>query len=339
MKKVFMSLMIIIGTIIGAGFASGQEMASFFNRFGDAGKLGLMVAAIIFGLVVYFTLRLADKKDVAKYNDLVKNDKITLTIIKLFSFICFCIMISAVGSYGAERLNISFWGGAIVASSICFILFLFKFAGLEKLNNFLVPFILIGVVALGFIKFDSGILETLPADVTSVKPSIFMQNWIVSSILYASYNSIVLIPIIVELKSYKMKKIETIILSIFTAFLIATLGLLIYNAIDVYYPNILGAELPTLILAKSCGQIIYYIYSVIILFAIFTTAFSCGFAFLKMNSEKNYLRNAIIISVAGVILSRIGFSSMINFFFPLFGYLGIVQIIMIAILAKKNGGK
>lgn len=37
MRNVLVCVCIIIGTIIGAGFASGQEIISFFNRFGGAG--------------------------------------------------------------------------------------------------------------------------------------------------------------------------------------------------------------------------------------------------------------------------------------------------------------
>lgn len=39
MSNIFRCLLIIIGTIVGAGFASGQEMASFFNRFGNEGLI------------------------------------------------------------------------------------------------------------------------------------------------------------------------------------------------------------------------------------------------------------------------------------------------------------
>ena len=84
-----------------------------------------------------------------------------------------------------------------------------------------------------------------------------------------------------------------------------------------------------------CGDFVWKYYSVVILFAIITTAFSCGYSFLKMNSEKNYFRNSALMCLAGVVLSRIGFSQMINNCFPLFGYLGIAQLIMIFLL-KRN---
>ena len=113
--------------------------------------------------------------------------------------------------------------------------------------------------------------------------------------------------------------------------------LLIYRAINIFFPEIMYVELPTLFIAKACGGFVKYYYDIVILLAIFTTAFSTGYAFLKMNSEKNYFRNSILMCIFGVILSRIGFSDLINICFPLFGYLGILQIMILFL--RKNGGK
>ena len=194
------------------------------------------------------------------------------------------------------------------------------------------PFILIGTLILGMAKYDLTDLE-LMSGTENYSP--FMNTFLMSSILYAGYNSILLVPILVELKKYNLKRRDIILLSILVTLILAVSGILIYRAISVFYPNILFAELPTLILAKMCGGFVWKYYSIVILFAIITTAFSCGYAFLKMNSEKNYFRNAALMCFAGVLLSRIGFSQMINICFPLFGYLGIAQLIMI-FLPKKN---
>lgn len=45
-----------VGTVIGAGYASGQEIWQFFSRHGEAGAFGLLLAGTLFGLVGYFAL-------------------------------------------------------------------------------------------------------------------------------------------------------------------------------------------------------------------------------------------------------------------------------------------
>ena len=333
MIEIFSSVMIIIGTLIGAGFASGQEIATFFNYFGDFGMYGIIIAAILFGIVIFAVLELIDKNNIGKYEDLIKNNKFILCIIKFFSIICFCIMVSAIGAYGDEMFGISHWYGAVSASVVCGLIFLFKYKGLEKLNGFLVPFILLGVFLLGTYNFTG---EEIITNTANEVQSTLINSWWLSAILYAAYNSILLIPILVELKEYKLSKLKNIFISLITMLLFALLGLWIYKVINVYYPDILGYDIPTLGVAKFANSFISVYYSLIILFAVFTTAFSCGYAFLRMNNEKNYLRNTIIICVLAVFLSKIGFAEMINLFFPVFGYFGIAQFIIIALANRRR---
>lgn len=37
-----------IGTVIGAGFATGKEIVTFFSRFGAIGTLGVMISCYLF---------------------------------------------------------------------------------------------------------------------------------------------------------------------------------------------------------------------------------------------------------------------------------------------------
>ena len=51
----FKAIFVIIGTIIGAGFASGKEIFTFFNIYGIWGFLGLIISELIIGFVLYKT--------------------------------------------------------------------------------------------------------------------------------------------------------------------------------------------------------------------------------------------------------------------------------------------
>ena len=61
MKNIFKCAMIVIGTLIGAGFASGKEIASFFNVFLDEGLYGLLISCAIFGIIIYCVMNLINK--------------------------------------------------------------------------------------------------------------------------------------------------------------------------------------------------------------------------------------------------------------------------------------
>ena len=46
-------IFVIIGTLIGAGFASGQEMYLFFYSYGIEGLIGILISSILMGIVIY----------------------------------------------------------------------------------------------------------------------------------------------------------------------------------------------------------------------------------------------------------------------------------------------
>lgn len=331
MKKILKCLMITIGTLIGAGFASGKEIATFFNRFSDQGLAGIIFASVLFGGIVVVILWIANKRKVTAYQSLVKNRYLKY-VIKVFTLICFCIMISAIGTYGKEQFHLNFWVGTFLASLLCFFFFLLKLKGLERINNVLVPIILLGIV---LISCTLHLVDAIPEGNAS-SASFLLSNWLQSAILYVGYNSILLIPILMELGEYHFQTREIWLLGLLVTLMLCLAGLMIFSDINAYYPEILNTEMPMLFVAKLSHPAIYQLYNVAILFAIFTTAFSCGYAFLRMHSEKNYFRNCVFICVMSVLIARIGFSNLINWCFPIFGYVGLLQMLYILIVHRNK---
>ena len=91
---------VIIGTLIGAGFASGQEIYIFFFSFGIKGLLGILISSIVIGITIHITLKLIKKNNVKDYKEfldvLVKNEKtkeIINIIVNVFMLASFYIMI------------------------------------------------------------------------------------------------------------------------------------------------------------------------------------------------------------------------------------------------------
>ena len=58
-KEALRAAFAICATLIGAGFASGREIVTFFSQFGGAGWLGVPLAGACVGWIVYLVLSLA----------------------------------------------------------------------------------------------------------------------------------------------------------------------------------------------------------------------------------------------------------------------------------------
>ena len=335
MKIVF----VIIGTIIGAGFASGQEINSFFVRYGIYGFLGIIFSSIMLSLIIYKTLKTIKKNNVNTYTyflvkilgdkfsekDLFKNS--IVYIVNIFLLISFYIMISGFSVYFYQELNLP----KIIGWFIIFFLLLFAFSknisGIINVNNYLIPILIILFIVLGIKKIN--LLNFFNIEKLKIFAFVFDLNfhlkWIISSILYASYNSIVLIPVLINLKKYitNEKKI-----SIISGMIFAILGLIIYLILNSSINVINNVEIPVVFIAGSLGNIYKLICGIVILIAIFTSCISSGYGFLVNVSKNKKMYNIIsfVIIFSSLFFVYIGFSNLINLLYPIFGIIGLIQI-------------
>lgn len=334
---------VIIGTIIGAGFASGQEIYTFFNVYGLKGLLGFFISCMLIGIVIYKTLRISMKLKEEEYEAFLKSiipeklrdNKILIftinNIINIFLLISFFIMVSGFASYFFQEFQASKIYGGIIIAILSLITFFKDINGIVKINTYLIPILILLVILLGAKQINCGKLCFNNFQESNVR-------WILSSILYASYNSITLIPMLVSMKKMiKSKKQINQIVTIVTT-VMTVLSVIIYFLIQVFIKDLEGIEIPIVYIAGLLGNIYKYLYGFVILVAIFTTAISAGYSFLVncTKSKKQYTYWAIIMCVTSVLVSKLSFSGLINLLYPIFGYLGIIQIIFILNLKKAS---
>jgi len=328
---------VIVGTIIGAGFASGQEIYTFFNKYGFNGLIGICISILLMSYIIYKTFKIVLEKNINNYEEFIKNimpkkfkeNKIlTYTInniINIFLLICFNIMVAGFATYFVQELNISKWFGAILIAILSFITLSKNIDGVIKMNTYLIPIIILLICFLGVNKIENNTIIS-----ESYNKSIY---WILSSILYASYNSITLIPILIGLKDKINIKKQSIIISICVGTIMLILSIIIFMLMNTFIKEIYGVEIPLVYIANTLGKVFKYIYGIVILIAIFTTAIGSGYGFLSNVTKKRrtYMLCAGVICLASILIGQIGFSSLINLLYPVFGYLGIVQIIFLII--------
>ena len=72
MRAISKVVFVIIGTMIGAGFASGQEIWLFFNRYGNWGIAGIIVSSCLSGFLIYKVFLVLQKGNLNTYPELLK---------------------------------------------------------------------------------------------------------------------------------------------------------------------------------------------------------------------------------------------------------------------------
>lgn len=338
MKNTIKVVCVIIGTIIGAGFASGKEIYMFFNVYGIYGFLGIMLSSILTGIVIYSVLKQARKLKGYSYNEYLKeiklNEKtknIMNIIVNVFLLIMFYIMIAGFCAYFTQEFHIKSIFISIIVCGMCYITFMNNIEGVTKINMILIPFLIIMIILMA-IKTNtfSAILELDKSIYTNVANK---GKWLISSLEYASYNSILLIPMLISLKDYTYKKEKNIaiIVSIVFFILAALLNIVLLKGEE----NIKSIDLPLIYIANQFGNIYKYVYGIAIIAAIYTSAISAGYEFIE-NCSKNkeqYKKICIFIYISAIFISKIGFSKLVNLLYPVFGLIGLAQIIYI--ICKK----
>ena len=343
MKNCIKIALVIIGALIGAGFASGQEIYLFFFSYGKKGILGIIVSSILLGIIIYKTIVIIKEKQITTYKEFLENIipekirkekilEIINTIINIFILITFYIMIAGFGGYLAETIEIPQIIGSSILAIICIIIMSKETKGIVKVSEAIVPILILFIIIIGIYTLSSTNIINKINEMEIVKGS----NWLVSGGIYASYNSILLIPVLISINKIITKKeiSKTAIIITLTTFILAISIFISMLKIDV---NIRKLEMPVSYVINTQLPKLKIAYGIVILTSILTTAISL-IAGLIQNVKKENSKKVILylICISSIPISQIGFSALIKLLYPIFGYIGILQIILISIKERDK---
>ena len=330
MIEVISITLVIIGALIGAGFASGQEIFSFFYIYGKNGIYGILIMSILIGIFIYKSLKIIYQKQVYNYNDFlnlfIKNTKIRnviLWIVNVLLLVSFYIMVAGFGAYFEQEIGINRIIGSIVLNLLCVIVFFSNIKGVLKASNLIVPFLIFFIFFIGI----KNIVQIRTIDFYQMK-----NNWILSMLIYNSYNFILLMPVLISLKKQITKEKNIKKVSILVTIIILILSInIFFLLLNANIKEIENQEMPIVYIISNYFNKYKKIYAFIVLASIFTTAISVGIGFLQIISENSnsYPQFVLFMCITSLLVSNIGFSKLLNFIYPVFGYIGILQIVII----------
>ncbi len=334
MKNSNKVVMVIIGTLIGAGFASGREIFLFFMQYGYLGQLGIILSSLITGIIIYLVLKIERKEQINQYAELLTTinakhkhlNRCLHGIVNAFLVISFFIMIAGFSAYMKQVYQLPNYLSSTFFVLFCYLIFQKSLQGMTKINHYLVPLLLCLILYLGVKNIPYLIESKAMIEIETKQAGFFL-----SSLLYASYNSIILIPVLITMKPYIQTEKQSKAIAIQSSIIMMLLSFCIYGLLLKGQFYIQELELPLLEVTLQFGKGYQYLYGFVIVISIFTSAISAGYSFLENVSKdkKQYKRNLQLICLFGIMISNIGFSSLVQILYPLFGGLGLVQILCI----------
>ena len=321
-----------VGTLMGAGFASGREIWQFFSVFNQNSYFAIMIVTVLFMLFGMMTVKISSvlgTTDIGKIIMPFENSYlesffgyVTAGIL----FIVYIVMAAAGGALFQEQFGIHRVFGGLLLMLLVVATILGGFERISKNFKYIIPVLLIIV----FLVCVTIVLKDLPdagmkADY-NISP--MTPNWYSSAIIYISYNMLAGIPILANstrrAKSYK------------TALLGAAIGGLILGAaaLTMNYAMLTDAGLssnsvlPILALSGKLSSGVQWIYATLLLFAVYASATSNFYGFTTKIKEGRHKRSLILIAAfAGFLLSLIGFADIIATILPFEGYCGLIFLV------------
>lgn len=317
-----------IGTIVGAGFATGQEILQFFTRFGYWGTLTIAVATALFIWLGGKMMLIAGEIGAKSYEDLniaLFGDKYGKWISHFMLVVLLgvtAVMLAGAGTIFYENWNISYQSGLIITIAACYFLLRKGMKAILAVNAVVVPVMLLFTVLIMLDTFqtpESGRFITISTDHS------VWAAW-ASPFLYTAFNlsmaQAVLVPLGAEIRDRK-----TIVWGSWIGGIGIGLMLLAgHIALSVHMPGIQQFAIPMGGIAKQLGHVVQYIYIFLIFAEIFTTLIADIYGLtLQLQERLKWSRSALTIGVLAFcfIASQIGFGPLLSTLYPIFGLISL----------------
>jgi uncharacterized membrane protein YkvI len=356
-----------IGTVVGAGFASGQEIYQFFGIYGVYGFLGIGLAVLMMGWAGTKVFKIACVIRPRSYQELLTyllGRRLTM-VIDLVWFIFFLVLIGVMfAGSGAvfETVGANYWAGAIFTALLLIAVLSCGLPGLISANLIVIPLMFVGALLISLYGVFTKSVAPVGGD--------FQVKWLAAALQFSAYNLVLAIPVLIALaREYpKLQWLEhggwlgSIALGVMAGFM--------QWALLSQSPFLSKSVLPMVELAKRAGRISYWFYAMILWGEMFTTLLANTYGVVqrlvaltgmepnpmrfcedrtgktrpKVQAQKrqrgfcmdwkwSYYIWLVVVTLTGLGIAQFGFINLIAGCYPVFGYLCL--IIMFVLLQKR----
>lgn len=303
--------MAYVGAVVGAGFASGQEIWQFFGRHGTWGTVGILVAGALFWQVGRRALS-AGRSGVQDFHRLLRSryaPRVAAGLDAIITAFLALGLVVVVAGGGAAIRDLwgwpARWGSLITLLAICLAASR-GVAGVLGATTVLVPFLMAVTLPVALLS---------PGRLTGVG----VPGWWLSASLYVSYNLftglVVLLGLGKNLSSVRAAGPAALV----GAALLTAMALAIHRAV-------LGVatvgDIPLMHAASALGGPWPALYGVALLAALFTTGVGQAFGLVQ-----RYGQGALVGTLCLWPLSWLGFSALVAYLYPVMGAVSVVFLL------------
>lgn len=325
---------VYVGTVVGAGFATGKEIVEFFSRFGFIGFVGIYISGFLMIYLGSKLMRIAARVGAVSYQEF--NEYLfgeffgrVINILTLLMLLGVCaVMMSGAGAVFEEHLGLSKTLGVFVTIGLSILVLMIGMKGLFIVNALVVP------MMIGFNIILMVISIRVPNFTEQLMVIPFLEDgWkaFVTPFSYAAFNLILAQAVLVPVAS-EIKDDDTIKWGGILGGIALTLILICSHVVLIMLPKIETYEVPMAIIVKNIASSLYWIYVFIIYGEIFTSVIGNVFGIERQLRKYVAIPSTVIvflIFLSTYFISLIDYGTLLSYLYPVFGYLSLVFILLL----------
>lgn len=326
-----------IGLLVGAGFATGQEVVQYFTSFGVSGVWGIIVAGLIMALSGTVFLQLGSYFHASAHSDVFRH--VTHPFISRFLDVCVIftlfavglVMLAGAGSNLSQQFGIDAWIGSAIMVVLVLVAGMLDVDKVSQVIGAITPLIIIAVVGVGIhalLNMPADPVESMNIAAQTESP---INNWLVSSLNYCGLALILAVSMSLVIGGDNISPREAgwggLIGGISYAILMGIAGFVLLMR-----PDAAGSDIPMLTLVNEINPTLGLLMAITIYLMIFNTAIGMFYALGKrLTSTRPHLYRPVFIvgTLVGFAFSFVGFKELMGSVYPVLGYLGIVMVVVL----------
>ncbi len=330
-----------IGTVVGAGFASGQEVLQFFTQYGEVALYTLGLSCVLF---ICFGIRLMclahdlslhsyDQLNQEMFGNRLGNIVNILTLLMLLGSLS--VMLAGGGTLLLNQFHFPFTVGLAIILLLAYFVLSRGIHAIMNINSIVVPIMFIFVLGLIVVIWSDTTLSNI--SMTQMHHTIFPA--ITAPFLYTAYNLAMAQAVLVPLGASIQDRTILIGGGILGALGIGFLMYATHYILSTKMPYILTEEIPIASFIILFGKYAQILYTLILLSEILTTLIANGFGLtLQLKSKTNYSfrKVAVMVLIFTFCTSHFGFKALLTFLYPIFGWISLCWLCMLLIYRLKR---
>lgn len=344
--RVFRVATTYMGTIVGAGFASGQETLKFFAAYGEKGFWGLLLATLgfcMYGVLVMdlgYRLQARSHREVLDWACGPKIGAVLDVVTTSFLGAILVVMVAGGAAVGLEQLGVPRAIGALLTSGLTAVTIIAGMRGIMAANSVVVPLLVASVLGLSVTAIATSHAEGWRLVDTAWPNLAAAPHWAIAACLYVGYNLVLSISVLAPLGAEIGDRKAIILGGALGGLGLGLLAVAIKVALRYHMPDVSVWEVPMLFMARLQPAVVTMFYTLILWAEIYTTAISSAYGFahrIAQASGRSYQVVVIATCAGAVLFSRVGFSRLVDTLYPFFGYvtLGLLAVLSVRTLSGK----